>query len=94
MNLLQAAFGAPLVGVSKRWPKVLHAITMENVIRDWESNTTTAACGRSQLKILGTKNGYALPWPPLHRCAPDERCRPCWVATGKKRPRIKRKSDD
>ena len=90
--LLDAAFMAPLIAVSMRWPRTYHAITMESIVEGWDRATFTAACGESGLRIVGYKRGddepgIPVPWPPRAKGSPLPRCRECWVSTGKKRPR-------
>ncbi len=92
MNLIEAMFLAPLIGVSKRWPKTFHAIEFKPMIRPWmEGKSYTAACGRTGLRIVAADG--IIPWPPPHRMARHERCRPCWVKTGKPRIRARLKED-
>ncbi len=86
-SLLSAALDAPLLAVLKRWPNTTHAITMESVIDGWDRGTFTSACGMKTLRLVGNGNGAAVCWPPRIKGCPMERCRECWVATGKKRPR-------
>ena len=92
-NLLGCAFDAPLIAISLRWPKTLHAVTMEQVIHGWKRGTFKSACGRKGLRLLGigSEEKVAARWPPgLKGLAPYVRCRDCWEATGKKRPRTYR----
>ena len=87
MSLLTCAFNAPLIAISLRWPKTLHAVEMKQVIHGWQRRTFESVCGRKGLRLLGDN---AL-WPPgLKGLDPCVRCRACWEATGKKRPRTYR----
>lgn len=97
-------FGAPLTARSRRWPRVLHAVTLDGLIDGYKSGrwTFTAACGRTSLRLEGRPtlldpsgnrhaNGpYPVPWPPSTRGLPAdmERCRDCWIVTGKPHPRV------
>ena len=98
MNLLSAVINAPLMGVLRRWPHRLHAVDMEGVVDGWERGFFRSACGLRGLKICGATmeedHGLAAPWPPRLRGLPEGfvRCRVCWEATGKKRPRCQYKA--
>lgn len=91
--LFGLAFGAPLIGVLKRWPHRMHAVDMDGVIKgSLGRGTFEAACGLGGLRLWGyTANDrtFATPWPPRIKGMPDgfERCRECWEATGRMRPR-------
>lgn len=93
MILLDAAFHAPLCAVSKRWPRVVHAAELEEIIRAWPRKSgrqrlIVAPCGASGLRLLGVGGGtHVVLWPPSAKAAELTRCRECWVATGQKRPR-------
>jgi hypothetical protein len=67
---------------------------MEEIIDAYDGRETfTAPCGADRLKILsvGMKGEEALPWPPrIAGLAPMTRCRECWVATGRRRPRCQK----
>lgn len=93
ISLLQAMFAAPVVGVSARWPKVLHAVGMDAVVDAWPRRGTrkryaVAVCGASGLRLLSS-GPHVVEWPPrVEGLAPDhERCRTCHELTGRKRPR-------
>lgn len=83
---------APVIGVSKRWPRLLHAIEMDEAVT-WSlhNRTATAACGASRLRVMGDEDGRVVPWPPAAKPMPTgmERCRECWNLTGRKRPRAR-----
>lgn len=88
--LIALMFGAPWIGVRKRWPSVLHAVTYEGLpIHTWPDGLATSACGLTGLRILASgENPVA--WPPRVAGLAEsskERCRACWEATGRKRPR-------
>lgn len=92
--LFTLAFTAPHCAIrpsKKADSYVLHAVTMEAIIDAYDGRKTfTAACGADKVKILSVemKGEGALPWPPrIAGLAPMSRCRDCWIATGKKRPR-------
>lgn len=86
--LIVAALCAPLTGVSLRRPNLLHAVTMEGVIKAWPDHCAVAACGTRNIRLL-LVGRLAVEWPPKIRSLPDrvERCRACWEATGRMRPR-------
>lgn len=85
MNLITCLIHAPLVAVSKRWPNKLHAAPMEAIATAWPDGTVTAPCGARGLRLVRIGDRVAL-WPPYAK-GPAERCRECWLATGKRRPR-------
>lgn len=88
--LITAAFMAPLVGKIPDDP-LLHAVTMEEIIKNWaDSESVAGACGEPGLKVL-TFDDQILRWPVQARGLPSGyvRCRNCWVVTGQKRPRTK-----
>ena len=92
-SLLGAALDAPLIGIRKRWPATIHAIEMGQVVDGWERGTFTSACGVSGLRLEGVnmeQQTIAVRFPPRLQGMPSDRdrCRPCWVATGRKRPRV------
>ena len=76
---------------------VLHAVTMDGFVDAYDGRDTfTAACGADRLKIVseGMKGERGLPWPPrVAGLAPMTRCRACWIATGRKRPRSERRAE-
>jgi hypothetical protein len=89
-HLFGLAFDAPLIGVLQRWPNTIHAVDMESVIDGvMGSGTFTSACGVRRLRLWGS-NGVAALWPPRLKGMPAQfsRCRDCWVATGRMRPRV------
>lgn len=91
-TLIDVVFTAPVIGVRKREPLKLHALTLRAVASAWPNGKPkrlpVAACGVSGVRILSDGPHSVLPWPPPARGAVGfERCRECWVATGKKRPR-------
>ena len=89
MSLLEAMLGAPLIGISVRHPKVLHAVEMEEVCRTWfDGGTVIGACGRQRLRIMA-QDDLLLPWPPALKGLDRVRCRECWEETGKMRPRVR-----
>jgi hypothetical protein len=92
-TLFAAALAAPLIGVRKRWPDIHHAIDLDAVCEGWDRGTYRSACGLTGLRMVGAyPQGYegvhAVQWPPRVSAMPDgvQRCRECWVATGKARP--------
>lgn len=88
VTLLGAMIAAPLIAVSARWPRVLHAADMETICQAWPDGTVTAPCGATRLRLYAGGNGYPLPWPPRVRgLEPHTRCRECWTLTGRPRPR-------
>lgn len=92
MNLLWSALNAPLCAVSKRWPSVIHAAEMDEIVRAWPLKGAmrppmiVAPCGKRGLRFLAI-DGNAVLWPPPTAAGDLKRCRTCWVATGRKRPR-------
>jgi len=89
VSMVEAAFSAPLCGISIRWPKVLHAVEMREIVKAWPDGTVVAACGVKGLRLLDVGGRLPLLWPPAVKgLAPlHVRCRECWVKTGRKRPR-------
>lgn len=91
--LITAVFSAPLIGVRKRWPRVLHAIEMPEIVRGWPNGTATSVCGTPGLRILAVDaddvKDLPVPWPPyVEGLVPNhERCKDCFDACKKKRPR-------
>jgi hypothetical protein len=83
MMLIEAALNAPLIAINPRWKNVMHAAEMETIIDAWPNGTVTSVCGKPRLRLLA---GPGL-WPPRVKGSPMARCRDCWEATGKKRPR-------
>ncbi len=93
-TLFDVVFNGPLIGVSKRWPKTFHALEGKTMIRPWlDGKAYTAACGKAGLRIVAQDERGMIPWPPPHRMNSHERCRPCWLATGKPRIRARLKED-
>ena len=93
MMLISACFAAPLMAVRRRWPDVLHAVDMEHVIDGWERGSYVSACGLNGLRLVGMNAGgetVAACWPPRLKGMPErmERCRTCWLETGRMRPRV------
>jgi len=93
MMLVAVMFDAPVMGVSRRWPNTVHAVDMEGVVEGWGRGTFKSTCGKTGLRFWGHEvEGVlcAAPFPPRVKGMPDstERCRECWVLTGKKRPRV------
>lgn len=90
-ELLMLAVTAPHCAIRAGGDKVVHAVTMDGFIDAYDGRDTfTAACGADGLRILSVelKGENALPWPPrVAGLAPATRCRPCWLATGRRRPR-------
>ena len=92
MMLLAVLLDAPISGASRRYPRVIHAIDGAQIVNAWPDRTVAAVCGAKRLRLL-VKDEMALPWPPalkgldLLEGGGRERCRECWVETGKMRPR-------
>lgn len=92
-TLLDLAFNAPLVGIRKRWPNVLHAVDMKGLpVKTWPNGTATSVCGLRGLRVLSSPgvdgNDLLVLWPPrVAGLAPMTRCPECHEATGRKRPR-------
>lgn len=100
IGLLDGMLNAPLAGIvtrQRRCPRVLHAITMEGVCKGFHEDAAApfvAACGASGLKLYpiryaALERAYALLWPPEVKSLPSTlvRCKECFQATGRKRPR-------
>lgn len=92
--LFGLALDAPLMGVLKRWPDKLHAITQKAVIHGslYGRGKYESACGLKGLRLVGgAAEGevIAAPWPPRLKGLPKEktRCQDCYEATGRLRPR-------
>lgn len=91
MNLFNLMVYGPLGGVQKRKPDVVHAITTEAFIKaDLGRLLPEAPCGAKHLRFVGLRGDdgpdRVLLWP-IRAKGELTRCRECWVATGKKRPR-------
>lgn len=87
-GLISLMLTAPLVGLRKRWPNVLHAVEMEGFpVKTWPNGTARSACGLTGLRLLWSSG--PTPWPPRVRGLPEgfTRCAECHEATGRKRPR-------
>lgn len=97
-GMLAAIFEAPLQASSRRWPKLIHAVDVD-AIGDFfvhSRKTMTAVCGARQVRLVVMLRQVGdeqvpggAPWPPRVKGMPEqrERCRECWVATGKPCPR-------
>lgn len=94
MNLVTLLMAEPVVAVDPGEDTTLHAVTADGIdAGDWPTPVLRSACGVSGVKLVENA-GYAgdpVPWPPPARGLPEgfSRCRECWVATGKKRPRAR-----
>jgi len=88
MNMFTLICLGPLAGARKRDPHVIHAITLENGLHGFVTGRMPqAACGVKHLRYFATADGgKVLVWP-IRAKGELTRCRECWVATGKKRPR-------
>lgn len=88
IGLFQAMLAAPIVGLSPRWPRVYHAVESKEIASAWPNGTVTAVCGAKRLRLLAS-GPLVVEWPIGVKGLPEgrERCRACWEATGKKRPR-------
>lgn len=93
---LAMLLNAPICGVhpNATVTRVVHALTIDQV--PLKRATGTSACGKRGIKAMGlTIDGpdkvLVAPFPPQKRGLPNGlvRCDECWLATGKKRPRIK-----
>lgn len=84
-TLFELLVNAPLAGLEPGGASgVVHALTMEGLI------DLQAACGvpAKVLALPWPDGGRPVLWPVQHRLpGPLSRCRVCWEATGKKRPR-------
>lgn len=87
VNLLNLMVnGGVLSGAQRRKPHVIHAITTEAFIKaGLGQRMPTAPCGAKHLRFVSNAERQVLLWP-VRAEGPFERCRECWVATGKKRP--------
>lgn len=94
MNLIVASLCAPLVACSPASPNVLHAVTMEGVVKGWPNPPDTgkssfvSACGVDGVLFCGTPE-FVPEWPPRVSSLPPTivRCRDCHRLTGRKSPR-------
>lgn len=87
MNLMTLMVHGPLGGAQKRKPNVVHAITYKEFIdADLGRLMPTAPCGAKHVRFISDGEGRVLLWP-IRDKGPLTRCRECWIATGKKRPR-------
>lgn len=96
MNLFVAMLCAPLIGISRRWPSVLHAVDADEICRAWPDGTVSSVCGVRRLRLVGTTSPdvegvVGVEWPPRVAGLPPEwsRCRVCHELTGRRRPRSK-----
>ena len=97
--VISAALAAPLIVVSARWPGVMHAVDMDEIIDAWpnlrpgkRARAMTAVCGARRLQFLGSGSGDVngpIAWPPRADSLPPGwvRCVECHRLTGRKRPR-------
>lgn len=84
-TLFELLVNAPLAGLEPGSEQaVIHALTMEGLV-----GGLRAPCGvPAKVLALPLDNDRAVLWPVQHRLpGPWSRCRVCWEATGKKRPR-------
>ena len=93
ISLIGLMLDAPLLGVLRRWPDRLHAVDMQAIAEGWDRGTFHAACGARSLRLVGARwndERVAALWPPRIRSLPPHRvrCRTCWEATGRMRPRV------
>lgn len=93
VKLVDAALMAPLGAlVPHAGTAMIHAVTMEGIVRGWEGGDLVSACGQP-VKLMAVPIGSeeVVPWPPEARSLPHpfKRCVPCQKATGNKRPRCK-----
>ncbi|MCA1845892.1 MAG: hypothetical protein LC792_22430 [Actinobacteria bacterium] len=102
MILLDAMRGAPVVGIddpsNSTGPDVVcHAVGIDALIDAWPEGPAVGVCGAGGLRLLRLSpegDGGACPWPPRLASMPAgwARCRPCYVADGKRRPRCEFRS--
>ena len=88
------AVNAPLVGLQHQGGAVFHAVTRDMLFAALNGDTNgemTAPCGATPVGVFPwpEDNGRnsALLWPPPSKAGKLRRCRDCWLATGKQRPR-------
>lgn len=87
------AVNAPLVGLRDQGGAVFHAVTLDMLVAalNGDASEMTAPCGATPVGLLPwpEDNGRnsALLWPPPSKAGKLRRCRDCWLATGKQRPR-------
>lgn len=93
--LFSLMLAAPLVGVRKRWPDVLHAVTDDGLpIKTWPHGTARSACGLTGVRLLSLAPGGPIPWPVQQRLPNGwVRCEACHEATGRKRLRARIKEN-
>lgn len=86
-TLMYLLLGAPWLAAEPGVGRVIHAATMKMLTSP--TGEMESPCGVAvKLLPLPWPDGEAVPWPPQHRLPPPmTRCRECWVATGRKRPR-------
>lgn len=86
-NIITVLIHGPLCGATKRNPALVHAIDIEAAAALAKGRAVvTAPCGAKNVRFIVSPDGLIAPWP-LRADGPITRCRECWVATGKKRPR-------
>jgi len=51
-------------------------------VKTWPKGKAVSACGLSGLRVIGSRDGNAVPWPPRVASLPDgtTRCRECYSA--------------
>jgi hypothetical protein len=88
--LFQAMIYAPIAGANVRWPKVIHAIDVDEICATWGKRLTcTAVCGAKRLRPMSTRT-LVVEWPVRVKglaAQGFERCKACHDLTGRKRPR-------
>lgn len=90
MNLVQLLLVVPVCALARGGDLAVHALDADGVnAKDWPKGEHSTACGLLVDAVLpdGPSRRPAL-WPcPARLPEGFVRCRECWVATGKKRPR-------
>ena len=94
MSLIGLMLSAPLIGIRKRWPHVLHAVEMDGLpTKTWPNGQAVAVCGVTHVRLpkYETSDGIEVfgLWPPAVRSLPKgwTRGKACAEGASKKRPR-------
>lgn len=84
--LIAVFFSAPVIGLRKRWPNVLHAVELDGIPFD-PDGTCESACGLKGLRVAVSGSTIGL-WPPyVDGLGEKVRCPECFAICKKKRPR-------
>lgn len=86
---LDLAFNAPLIGIRKRWPNVLHAVELEGLPGPGKDGLASSVCGLSGVRVATWGDTIGL-WPPAVKGLGEKvRCKECYEVCKRKKPRTR-----